>query len=160
MHGRAMTEPRPGFVAEREIRIEAPPQTVFPFLVDPDRMTSWMGTAAELDPRPGGVWHVSVVGGRAVARGEFVSVDPPRSVVFTFGWEGPDQPVPAGSSKVEITLVPDGGGTILRLVHTALPDAHAAEQHTHGWTHYLSRLAVAAAGGDPGRDPNLDAPAP
>ena len=30
-----------------------------------------------------------------------------------------------------------------------------AESHATGWDHYLSRLEIAAAGGDPGRDPWL-----
>src|SRR5680860_143821 len=45
---------------EREIRIRATPETVFSFLVDPMRMVEWFGTAATLDPRPGGVYRVEV----------------------------------------------------------------------------------------------------
>ena len=37
-----------------------------------------------------------------------------------------------------------------------LPSQEAIEKHAHGWDHYLARLAVAAGGGDPGRDPWLD----
>ena len=36
------------------VRIEAPPEVVFPYFTDPERMMSWMGIAAMLDPRPGG----------------------------------------------------------------------------------------------------------
>ena len=93
-------------------------------------------------------------------RGEFVELDPPRRLVFTFGWEpepgaeGPN-PVPPGSSTVEIELAPDGDGTRLRFTHRDLPNAEAVESHGHGWDHYLQRLAVAAGGGDPGSDPWL-----
>jgi hypothetical protein len=45
------------------------------------------------------------------------------------------------------------GGTLLRMTHSGLPDAEACASHEQGWTHYLGRLAVATAGGDPGRDP-------
>ena len=48
---------------------------------------------------------------------------------------------PAGSTEVEITLIPDGGKTRVRLVHRGLPD-DAVLDHTHGWDHYLDRLAV------------------
>ena len=90
-----------------------------------------------------------------MARGEFVEIDPPRRVVFTWGWEGMDA-VPPGSSTVEVTFEPDGDATILRLVHRGLPSAEEVQQHSHGWDMYLGRLVVAGAGGDPGPDPNAN----
>ena len=60
-----------------------------------------------------------------------------------------------GSSTVEIDLVAANGGTTLRFVHRDLPSIEAAETHAAGWDHYLGRLEIAAAGGDPGRDPWL-----
>ena len=39
----------------REIMIDATPETIWPFLVDPDKHVEWMGTVADIDPRPGGV---------------------------------------------------------------------------------------------------------
>ena len=135
-------------VITHELRIEARPETVFPFLTDPDKMTRWKGDWAQLDARPGGVYHVQI--GQAIVLGEFVELDPPRRVVFTWGWEGSDT-VPPGSSTVEVTLTPDGESTILRLVHRDLPAEERAE-HEGGWNHFLPRLATAAAGGDPGPD--------
>lgn len=133
-----------------ERRIDARPEIVFAYLTDPVRYVQWMGVDAELDPRPGGAYRVRVPQG-FVAVGEFVEIDPPRRVVFSWGWEG-DGPVPAGSSRVEITLEPDGVGTVLRLTHTGLPDDDAVRLHTQGWDRYLDRLVVTAAGGDPGPD--------
>ena len=40
----------------REVRIEAPPDTVFPFFTEPDKMIVWKAVAATLDPRPGGIF--------------------------------------------------------------------------------------------------------
>jgi hypothetical protein len=51
-----------------------------------------------------------------------------------------------------VTLTADGDGTTLVLRHSRLPSAEMVEQHSQGWAHYLGRLAVAAAGGDPGPD--------
>ena len=82
---------------------------------------------------------------------EFVEVVPNERVVFTFGWDVPEHPIPAGSTTVTITLIPDGDKTRVQLVHSGLPaDAHA--DHRHGWDHFLSRLAVVATGGDAGPD--------
>jgi uncharacterized protein YndB with AHSA1/START domain len=140
----------------REILIDASPATIFPFLVDPDLHVKWMGTEAALDPRPGGTYRVLAQGAhRAV--GEFLELVPGEKVVFTFGWDEPDHPIPAGSTQVEITLSPVGTQTLVRLVHRDLP-TDAISDHTGGWDHYLARLAVAATGGDPGPDTFPDTP--
>jgi len=138
-------------VFEREVAIAASPETVWQFLVDPEKAVLWMGLEASLDPRPGGRYRITVLSG-AVATGEFVEVDPPRRLIYTWGWETSDS-VPPGSTIVQFDLAPAAGGTLLRLTHRRLPDATAAASHAHGWTHYLARLAIAAAGGDPGPDP-------
>ncbi len=142
---------------ERQIAIAAGPETVWQFLVDPDKAARWMGQVAEFEPRPGGLYRVDVIPGHT-ARGEFVELDPPRRLVYTWGWEpgenGPN-PVPPGSSTIEIELAPDGDGTLLHFTHRDLPSAEAAESHAHGWDHYLDRLVIAAAGGDPAPDPWL-----
>ncbi len=138
----------------QEIRIAAHPETVFAFLTDPEKLLRWKGRHVEIDARPGGIYRVDI-NGRHIVRGEYVELVPNRRVVFTWGWEDEGNPVPPGSSTVEITLRPDGNGTIVHLVHRGLPK-EAREAHAHGWKHYLDRLAVAASGRDPGRDPWQD----
>jgi uncharacterized protein YndB with AHSA1/START domain len=130
--------------------INARPATVFSFFTDPDRWLSWQGVSAEIDPRPGGVFRMNVRGD-GYASGQFVVVEPPNRIVFTWGWEG-DPLVPPGSSRVEVTLEAEGAAsTRLTLVHSGLP-IPALELHRAGWDHYLDRLAVRAVGGDPGPD--------
>jgi uncharacterized protein YndB with AHSA1/START domain len=145
---------------EREIRIAASPETVFDFLTDPEKQVLWMGRRAELEPRTGGIYLVEV-NDRLTAKGEFLEVVAPRRVVFSFGWEGTEagageHDVPPGSSRVEVTLEPDGEGTLVVLRHCGLPE-EARQMHGQGWELYLARLAAAATGGDPGPDPNLTA---
>ncbi len=134
----------------REIVIDAAPETIWPFLTDPERHVEWMGTVATIDPRPGGVYRV-LVGGKHQAGGEFVEVITNEKVVFTFGWDEPSHPIPAGSTTVEITLHAEGDKTRVRLAHRDLPD-DALGDHGNGWEHVLGRLAIVAAGGDPGPD--------
>ena len=141
-------------VVERELRIEASPETVFDFFVDPNRMIQWMGRKAELDPRPGGTFRVDL-NGRHISRGEYVEIDPPQRVVFTFGWEGETSVVAPGTSTVEVRFSADGDGTLVRFLHRDLPE-ESRGSHAHGWDHYLQRLAIAASGADPGRDPWSD----
>jgi uncharacterized protein YndB with AHSA1/START domain len=118
-------------------------------------MLQWKGSKAELDPRPGGTYRVEI-NDQATVRGEYVEIDPPTRVVFTWGWEGQESgehAVAPGSSRVEVDLTPDGDGTIVRLRHLDLPE-QSREIHGQGWDLYLSRLAQAAAGEHPGPDPN------
>ena len=129
---------------EVERRIAAAPATVFAYFTDAERYRRWQGEDAELDPRPGGVFRVTMnTRARAVARGEFVEVDPPRRVVYTWGWED-DPTLPPGASTVEVTLVPDGDGTLVRVRHHGLPNESACQFHEYGWTTTLDHLTAVA----------------
>jgi uncharacterized protein YndB with AHSA1/START domain len=140
-------------VVEREIRIDAEPESVFAFFTDPEKMVQWIGVGATLDPRPGGVFRLNTIADYFF-EGEYVAVEPHRRVVFTWGYgnfpEDPN-PLPPRSSTVEVELVPDGKATIVRLTHRV--PAGLADFHAMGWEHYLGRLAIAATGNDPGHDP-------
>lgn len=145
-----------GIAVERELTIAASPETVWEFLTDPEKACRWMGTSVTLDVRPGGAYRADVIPGN-VASGEFVEVDPPRRLVWTWGWEpGTSMPIEPGQTTIEVELVPEGDGTLLRFRHSGLPDAASADSHATGWDHYLGRLAQAAAGTDPGPDAWLD----
>jgi uncharacterized protein YndB with AHSA1/START domain len=133
----------------QDVRIDAAPDTVFEFFVDREHMLRWMGVDANLDATPGGEFRVAV--NRDVAVGEYVEVDRPHRVVFTFGWLG-SADMPPGSTRVEVTLTAEGGGTLVVFEHHLVP-ADRLSQHAEGWDHFLARFAIAAAGGDPGPDP-------
>ena len=143
-------------VYERTLTIAASPETVWEFFVDPQKATRWMGIEAQLDARPGGAYRCVVLPGH-VALGEFVELEKPHRLVFTWGWENQAENygVPPGSSTIEVELTPDGDGTRVRFVHRDLPTPESVASHSHGWDHYLDRLEIAAGSGDPGEDPWL-----
>jgi uncharacterized protein YndB with AHSA1/START domain len=141
-----MTEP---VVVERLVK--APPEAVFAFFTDPRRWLRWQGVDATIEPRPGGTFRVNVQGD-GYASGVVLEVDVPRRFVFTWGWEMPDNPVPPGSTTVEIELLPDPAGTLVRLTHRDLPEP-TRPPHAEGWAHYVDRLAIVATDEDPGPDP-------
>ena len=144
-----MTEP---FVVRREMHIAAPRSTVFAFLTDPEKIVSWIGAEATTEAHPGGLYLVKGVRDRTnVARGTFREVVPVHRLAYSFGWDGREE-VPPGSSLIEIDLIDQDDGTLLRMTHSGLPTATQCANHDKGWAHYLSRLAVAAAGGNPGID--------
>jgi uncharacterized protein YndB with AHSA1/START domain len=131
---------------EREVRIAAPPELVWSFWVVPERIVRWMGRTATFDSTPGGTVRIDYGGGH-VMRGEVLELDPPRRLVFTWGWEDPAEAVRPGGSRVEVDLAPEGDGTRLRLRHSGLPDAAEVAGHAEGWDYFLGRLVGAAAAG-------------
>jgi uncharacterized protein YndB with AHSA1/START domain len=142
----------------KEIHIDAPPETVFQFLTDPVKMLRWMGVRADLQPRPGGIYFLDP-NGRDLIRGSYLEVVPNKKIVFTWGFDEPGHPVPAGSTTVEILLQPAGTGTRLRLTHRELPPSHR-DRHELGWSHYLARLKSVSEGNSVGPDPYADSKVP
>jgi uncharacterized protein YndB with AHSA1/START domain len=128
---------------ERELRIAASPEIVYEYFVDPAKLVRWMGRSAQAEPTPGGLFRVDY-NGSDIARGTYLDVEPPRRVVFSWGWEMPGDAVPPGASVVDVTLTPDGDGTIVRLRHSGLPTA-SIDGHAEGWDYFLPTLAATVA---------------
>ena len=129
-------------VLEREIRIDARPEIVFGFFTDPAKIVQWLGREADFEARVGAAYRI-VINDTRTLLGEFVELVPHKRIVFTWGWE--DHPtVPPGSSTVEVTLEPDGDGTLLRLRHRNLPSDQERANHARAWDPALSRLTEAA----------------
>jgi uncharacterized protein YndB with AHSA1/START domain len=131
------------------VRIEAEPERVFEYFTAPDALLRWMGDYAVLDPQPGGEFTVDING--VPVRGRYLEIEFPHRLVISWGHAGSDE-LPPGASTVEVRLTREAGGTQVELVHRDLPESKA-EGHASGWRHFLDRLAIAGAGGDPGPDP-------
>lgn len=129
---------------ERELRVAASREIVFAYLTEPEKLVQWMGTTAELDPRPGGLFRLDY-NGEHVARGEYIEVDPPNKVVLSWGWERDGAATPPGSSTVSFTLIAEGDETIVRMVHSGLYGDEIAS-HTMGWDMFLPQLAQLGRG--------------
>lgn len=132
-----------------ERHVAASPAAVYAYLVESSKWVRWQGVDAEVEARPGGAFSVTMPNGSR-AQGSFVEVVPDRRVVFSWGWVGHDG-LPPGSSTVEIELVPDRDGTLVRLTHRGLPPGEL-DLHAAGWNRYLPRLGEAAGGGAPEPD--------
>ena len=125
------------------VRIAAPPADVFPYFIDPALMVQWIGEWADLRPEPGGKFALDF--SKTPVRGEYVEIDPPQRVIFTWGVAGNDS-FPPGSTTVEIVLTADGSDTVVELFHHNLP-AEEFDRHLKGWTAMLDRLAQLRQGG-------------
>jgi uncharacterized protein YndB with AHSA1/START domain len=142
-------------LAVQRLVIHAPADEVFEYLVDPVLFGQWMAEGATLDPTPGGTVRWTHPNGDTVT-GRYVEVDPPRRLVFTYGWDRPEVEIPPGSTTVEIDLVTqDDGATLVTLIHRGL-EAGAADAHSAGWAHYLDRMRRTAEGERVGSDPWAD----
>jgi uncharacterized protein YndB with AHSA1/START domain len=127
------------FHVERTIVIGAPPEIVFRFFTDKVRFSAWWGAGSEIDCRPGGKVHVSHPGG-VVATGKVLEVDPPRRLVFTYGYEGEGKMIAPGASVVTVLLSDDPKGTRLDLRHD-IPNQAARDEHVQGWRFQLALFA-------------------
>jgi uncharacterized protein YndB with AHSA1/START domain len=131
------------------VHVEAAPERVFAYFTEPAALVRWMGDYALLDPSPGGEFTVDING--VPVRGRYLEVEPPHRLLISWGHAGSAR-LPPGTSTVEVRLTPTAGGTDVEIVHRDLPEPEASG-HARGWPHFLERLAIAAAGGDPGPDP-------
>jgi uncharacterized protein YndB with AHSA1/START domain len=129
-------------VIEVTARITARPEAVFPYFTEPGRYSQWMGKSAILDSVPGGIYRVRMSDG-VEAIGEFVDVDPPHRIAFTWWTKG--SAVAPGHTHVVVTFEPDGAATRVVLRHHDVPDDERP-LHRERWKECLDRLAIRARG--------------
>jgi uncharacterized protein YndB with AHSA1/START domain len=100
------------------------PGQAFDACVDPDRLARWWGPAGftaprvDLDVRVGGQYRIEMQPPDASAfhlRGEFLEVDRPGRLVYTFEWEEPDPD--DRTTVVELSFLDHGDETRLVVDH-------------------------------------------
>jgi uncharacterized protein YndB with AHSA1/START domain len=127
-------------------RFEATPQRLFDAWTDPRLAQGWLFTTpaseahrVEIDLRVGGRWEIVDRRGGADYRaiGEYLEIEPPRRLVFTFG-----MPQFADAfTTVVVEIAPDGAGAVMTLTQDGLAaDAVAALEQ--GWGDMFDALAA------------------
>jgi uncharacterized protein YndB with AHSA1/START domain len=132
-----------------EIEIDAPPERVFDYFVQPELLVRWMGDFARLDPRDGGLFSVDING--VLIRGRYVRIERPHLIEIAWGEAG-NEDMPPGSTTLVVRFTPLGSATLVELEHRGLSERESSK-HAIGWPHFLERLRVLGDGGDPGVDP-------
>jgi uncharacterized protein YndB with AHSA1/START domain len=122
-------------------------ETLFDALTNPAALRDWFGPGgakvhhASGDLRVGGRWAIEMIGDNCEEHnvsGEYVEVDPPRKVVFTWAWRS----TPDRVSQVTYALkLETAGRTTLTLTHERLATAEARDRHEFGWNGSLDKLA-------------------
>jgi uncharacterized protein YndB with AHSA1/START domain len=140
-----------GHVLNLECRLDAPPTKIFRMLTEASELARWWGPtgftlpAAELNLVPGGRYRFRMAppdGEPFHLSGEFLEIDPPWRLVYTFHWE---EPTPDDrETAVDLALVSDGTGTRLALSQGPFLTAERLALHRDGWTDSFAKLRVAA----------------
>ena len=132
---------------ERDILIDAPVETVWAVVTEPEHISSWFSDSVELDLRPGGraVLHWNEHG---TVHGRVERVEPPH--FFSFRWvlhPGADL-AEDNSTLVEFSLSTEGDSTRLTVVESGFRDVAGPEDekqrhfdsHRRGWELELGQL--------------------
>ena len=132
---------------EREILIDAPMESVWAIVTEPEHVGTWFSDSAQIELRPGGkatlTWEA-----HGSAHAQVEKVEPPHS--FSFRWARPvgAEPRKGNSTLVEFTLSAKGESTRLRVVESGFQElegseeekAKYAEENTKGWDFELGEL--------------------
>ena len=125
----------------------APPPRVFAAFLTQDELAEWWGPkgftspSIDLDPRVGGAYRIAMQppeGDVFHLSGEFLEVDPPDRLSYTFRWE---EPTPDDrETVVTLTLREVDGSTNVVLDQGVFATEERLALHTQGWTDSLERL--------------------
>ncbi len=124
--------------------LKAPPKDVFEAWTDPRLLQQWLcpepGVVGEVscDPVIGGTYQLVMVfdHGAQVVTGEYLEVDPPHRLVFTWLTDRT-----AGQhTQVTVTIRPDGDLTEMTIIHERLPSRSYRDSASGAWANVLDRL--------------------
>ena len=136
-----------GTLAEHSVLIEARVETVWAIVSDPAGFSEWLQGTARFSPEPGSPFEIDFPRFQTAVRGEVLECDAARHrFAVTWGVESGAQAetFPVGSSKLELWLSSEAGGTRAHVRHSALPSETEARNHEAGWRFHMSRLALFA----------------
>ena len=129
--------------------LPAPRERVFEAITRPADLARWWGPrgftipAVELDLRVGGRFRFTMQppgGDPFHLSGEFVEIDPPSRLAYTFRW---DEPTPDDrETVVALALDAAGGASALALRQGDFATEERRELHRGGWTESLDKLAA------------------
>jgi len=143
MQAEATIATKPSLTIKR--RLKAPPAKVYAAWTDPQQIAEWMGPEgmrailSEADPRVGGRYRFIMRGADGEnhdVSGTYREVVPGEKLVFTWAWRS----TPERESLVTILIKPDGGGSLLTLIHEQFFDEAARDRHNEGWTGCINKL--------------------
>jgi uncharacterized protein YndB with AHSA1/START domain len=123
---------------ERQMTLRAPRDEVWAAITEPDQISKWFGTEAELDLRPGGegVFRWDEIEVRVTVE----EVTPPAR--FSYRWEPSQTPSGGPTTLVEFELEEIEGGTRLSLAESGFAslEPESRRENEFGWDEELGHL--------------------
>lgn len=113
--------------------IKTTPAQVYRAFTNATALREWMADVASVEPHPGGRMYLWWKGD-FYSSGEYTTLEPNRSIAFT--WDGRGDPAP---SPVSVTLSEKDGGVLVKLVHT-VTDESVIEAYRKEWADSLENL--------------------
>lgn len=123
------------------------PQRIFRALTDPAELPMWWGPSGfttpeiRIDLRVGGGYRFGMQppdGDLFHLVGEFLEIDAPHRLAYTFRWEDPDPD--DLETVVRLSLEADGSRTLVSLRQSPFATEARLALHRDGWTDSLQRL--------------------
>lgn len=142
-----MNGPPDEFVLELKCVLDAAPERIFSTLTEPAELARWWGPRGfttpeiELDLRVGGSYRFAMQppdGDLFHLAGEFLEIDRPSRLVYTFRWEEPDPD--DRETVVRLSLRPVVDATELSLWQGEFATEARVALHRSGWTESLEKL--------------------
>jgi uncharacterized protein YndB with AHSA1/START domain len=135
-----------------EQHVPADAAAVYAAWTDADRLARWWwphlpDTRYVLDAREGGGYLIETDAAGIGIRGEFVELDPPRLIRFTWTWL--NRGVPVVEEPVSVTFQPQRDGTLVTVTHELADLPDHAENIRIGWEDVLGRLGRLFRGDSP-----------
>lgn len=145
-----MTRAQINVAAETTLRISrrfaAPRERVFRAWTEPGALAVWWwpwNPMIAIDLRPGGAYRYTAdhpQGGTIAISGEFLEVEPPARLVYTWVWDGE-----ARGTRVTVEFRERGQETEVTVEHAGFDTVAARDSHGIGWGDCLDRLTQTVA---------------
>lgn len=142
-----MDGPRSRWVLEINVALDAPRELVYEALTEPTALARWWGPKGfstpwiELDLRVGGGFRFAMQppeGEVFHLVGEFLEVDPPSRLVYTFRWEEPDPDDQETVVRLSVDSV--GEATEVSLWQGEFATEARLALHRSGWADSFEKL--------------------
>jgi uncharacterized protein YndB with AHSA1/START domain len=142
-----MNEQPNGLVLKLKHVVDSPRERIFTLLTQPAELAKWWGPhgfttpEVELDLSVGGRYRFTMQPPEGEAfhlSGEFIEIDPPTRLVYTFRWDEPDPD--DRETVVTLSLAAVGDATEVSLSQGEFATDERLALHRSGWTDSLEKL--------------------